>query len=131
MKADFSSSRARPPAALVLCCWDVGSGSSGIFGGRPGSRCGISLDCCPNTMPLRPYFTASFAFLPLPLNLLIFCPVLFPPLPPLIGPYIATCHMEGVVYNCSALNLLFFKFNAKWYVCALNFCNMFYPIKCS
>lgn len=31
-----------------------------------------SWDCCANTMPS--YSTASFAFLPLPLNLLIFCP---------------------------------------------------------
>lgn len=87
------------PFGFVL--FGCGCCSSNIFGGRPGTHCGSSLDCCANTMPLPFYFTGSFAFLPLPLNLLIFCPVLFPLLPPLIGPCVATCHIEHGSYNCS------------------------------
>lgn len=40
--------------------------------------------CEHNALPS--YFTGSFSFLPLPLNLLIFCPVFFPPSAPFDRP---------------------------------------------
>lgn len=90
-------------------------GSSNIFRGRSGTHCGSSLDCCASTMPLPSYFTGSFAFLPLPLNLLIFCPVLFPLLPPLIGPCVATCHLEHGSCSFASQDLLS-KFDSKLFV---------------
>lgn len=98
----------RPTRRQTLCCGPVlNAVFSGVVWGWGRGRsplwlCGSCRDCCLNTMPLPSYFTGSFAFLPLPLNLLIFCPVLFTPLPPLIGPRAATCHMKHRCQNCSA-----------------------------
>lgn len=97
--------------------------NSSIFRDRPGTHCGSSLDCCMNTMPLPSYFTGSFAFLPLPLNLLIFCPVLFALLPLWLAPVqqLVTRSMEAInapflCLNCFFLNLILNDMTVFWFL---------------